>query len=239
MNRGYPYIFGMVPSAEEHDYKTVQMEGTPVQLRKIPKEEVSLIVGDVPAMALAPTEENARAHKEALEMVMEEETVAPMNFGTVLADDQEAERLLEAVYETVRDTFPKIENKIEVAVQISLTDDAFKQLFAGKSRKGRRHYKAQLELGEKVKAMVDRYRQEQQPAIARKLAPLSESSMMKEPVTEKMIFHGVFLVDKENEAAFDEAVNELYESWQGAATFNYSGPWPAYHFIEMRFAAKG
>ncbi|MDY0394608.1 GvpL/GvpF family gas vesicle protein [Virgibacillus halophilus] len=47
-----------------------------------------------------------------------------------------------------------------------------------------------------------------------------------------------FLVDKENETAFDDAVNKAYEKWQDKVGFQYTGPWPAYNFINIRLTVE-
>ncbi|PSL47082.1 gas vesicle protein GvpL/GvpF [Salsuginibacillus halophilus] len=236
MSETFVYIFGVARKNEHRTAQKVMMEGEPRSLRAVNEGDLDFIVTDVSEETLPPIEANVRGHKEALEAIMTEETVAPMSFGTILGDEQEARRLLQAIYDPVSEAMPKIDNKIEVTVQINLTEEAFKSLFAHKKKKPR-SYKGQLALGEEAKAVMDRYRTKHQESIGKPLGDLSASSILKEPSTERTLFEGVFLIDREDEAAFDEAVNDLYSVWKEQTDFVYTGPWPAYSFVDMRFAA--
>ena len=54
-----------------------------------------------------------------------------------------------------------------------------------------------------------------------------------------MLLNAAFLIDKDQEAEFDQLVNDLYETCSEKVEFQYSGPWPAYNFINIRLKMEG
>ena len=54
-----------------------------------------------------------------------------------------------------------------------------------------------------------------------------------------MLLNAAFLVDEENDQAFDDLVNKLYEKWEDKVEFKYTGPWAAYNFVNIRLNIEG
>jgi hypothetical protein len=71
------------------------------------------------------------------------------------------------------------------------------------------------------------------------LKELAEASKANDPIGEKMLLNASFLVDRDKEAAFDQKVNEMYDKWEDKVEFSYSGPWPAYNFVNIRLKVEG
>ena len=46
-------------------------------------------------------------------------------------------------------------------------------------------------------------------------------------------------MDGEKEEAFDQKVNDLFEVWKDKVEFKYTGPWPAYNFVNIILRIEG
>lgn len=55
----------------------------------------------------------------------------------------------------------------------------------------------------------------------------------------KILLNAAYLVDGEKEEAFDGMVNDLFEVWKDKVEFKYTGPWPAYNFVNIILRIEG
>ena len=53
------------------------------------------------------------------------------------------------------------------------------------------------------------------------------------PIGDRMILNAAFLVNRQDEHAFDERVKRLGTRYD-KLTFKYTGPWPPYNFVNIR-----
>jgi hypothetical protein len=49
-----------------------------------------------------------------------------------------------------------------------------------------------------------------------------------------MILNAAFLVGREREKEFDEAVKGISRKYEDLLTFKYTGPWPPYNFVNIK-----
>jgi len=54
------------------------------------------------------------------------------------------------------------------------------------------------------------------------------------PIGDKMILNAAFLLQREREAEFDDAVNRIARKFGERLNFKYTGPWPPYNFVNIR-----
>jgi hypothetical protein len=62
---------------------------------------------------------------------------------------------------------------------------------------------------------------------------VSVASRSNKPIGDKMIMNAAFLVGRDKEGAFDARVKKIGEQFD-SLTFKYTGPWPAYNFVNIR-----
>ena len=55
-----------------------------------------------------------------------------------------------------------------------------------------------------------------------------------QPIGDKMIMNAAFLVERDREPEFDEAVNTIAKKYGQRLKFKYTGPWPPYNFVNIR-----
>jgi hypothetical protein len=53
-----------------------------------------------------------------------------------------------------------------------------------------------------------------------------------------MLLNTAFLIDRDDEQLFDKKINQLHYKWKDKVDFKYSGPWPAYNFINIKLKVE-
>lgn len=69
-------------------------------------------------------------------------------------------------------------------------------------------------------------------AVGDELDSLAEEVDRGDRFSDRLVLNRSFLVDRDGREAFDEAVGRLEERFDGV-TFQYSGPWAPYSFVEV------
>jgi hypothetical protein len=66
------------------------------------------------------------------------------------------------------------------------------------------------------------------------LKPAAVASRSNKPIGERMILNAAFLVERDREKNFDDAVKEISRKYEALLTFKYTGPWPPYNFVNIK-----
>lgn len=240
------YLFCVYQGEQDAEYGEATMSGVSSKVRTITHNGLSMVAADLPVKIYAPKKDDLLAHQEVINQVMKEHSVIPMSYGTVLSSEEDVKLLMEKIEPQLKETFPKIENKIEVGLKVIAKKDWLAervhkdpQLNKLNQVTAKDSYYRQIEAGEKAKNFIHSLRTEYETKLASPLEKLSVSTKLNEPVSERMLMNASFLIEKSMEEEFDKKVNELYEELSDQVDFNYSGPWPAYNFIELKFKAEG
>ena len=85
--------------------------------------------------------------------------------------------------------------------------------------------------GRFVKVTVDANNARYDTAMLKSAAVASRSN---KPIGDRMIMNAAFLVDRQQERAFDELVKAVSRKYEGLLTFKYTGPWPPYNFVNIK-----
>src|SRR5438046_9375939 len=66
-----------------------------------------------------------------------------------------------------------------------------------------------------------------------RLRDVSVASRVNRAIGDKMIMNAAFLVQREQESAFDRRIKDIASVYD-KLTFKYTGPWPPYNFVNIR-----
>jgi Gas vesicle synthesis protein GvpL/GvpF len=189
-------------------------------------------------------------HQGTVSQVMKQnQTVIPVSFGNVFKSKEDVAVLLENLYPQFEKLFPAIKGKIELGLkvigkkewleaQVSENEKLgnLTRSIEGKSEAA--SYYERIKLGGIAQKIVQSLQREVEQEIFEPLKKLAEASKANDPIGEKMLLNAAFLIDREKEAEFDQKINEAYEKWKDKVDFNYSGPWPAYNFVNIRLTVE-
>lgn len=244
------YMVCGVQSTEDNDFGSVEVEGTPAELFTIDFKDASIVAMEVPMKIYSPSRDNLMMHQNAVSKVMEKnDTVIPVSFGNVFHSKEDVKVILENLYPQFEKLFPEIKGKIELGLKVVAKQDWLEkqaaddpQLSKMKAQMGGKSeaasYYDRIEIGGAAQKFFEALRAEVEESILEPLKEVAVSVRINDPINEKMLMNAAFLVDKDKEEAFDKKVNDVHEEWEDKADFNYSGPWPAYNFVNIKLKVE-
>ncbi len=155
----------------------------------------------------------------------------PLKFGFTASSQQDVEKVLEQAYIQLRTYLDKLKGTMELVIQVSwelpkilqtIIKDDPELANADPVQTGRLLFEA-AEL--KKRNFVT--------AIHNHLSPCSKDYSDAPLKTDTMIFNRSYLVEKDKESLFDDAVDLAATEFEELLTFRYIGPLPAYSFVNI------
>lgn len=244
------YIFCGIQTEDQKDFGEMEMDGEIRKLYPITFKDAAFIATDVPMKIYHPNKDNLLMHQQAISLVMKQsDTVIPVSFGNVFHSKEDVRMLLEKLYLQFQQLFPMIKGKIEVGLKLvgkkEYLDKKVKEsssignmAAATKGKSKAASYYERIELGGAVQKLFENLQNELKQEIYNPLKELAEAAKANDPISEKMLLNGSFLIDRDKEKLFDQKVNELHDKWKDKLKFQYSGPWPAYNFVNIRLTVE-
>ncbi|SFF67065.1 Gas vesicle synthesis protein GvpL/GvpF [Halobacillus alkaliphilus] len=244
------YVFCCIQTNEEKNFGTIEFEGEERSIFTIHYKDAAMVATEAPVKIYTPKKDHLMTHQNVISRVMESEpSVVPISFGNVFQTREDTEVLLENLYPQLARLFPEVENKIEIGLkvvgkkewlenEVNKNNKVMKQKETVSRKSEDAGYFDRIKLGEMAQDFFNNLKAEIEKDIHTPLVRLSESSKSNDTVGEKMLLNGAYLIDRDNEQAFDEKVNELHERWKDRVEFKYTGPWPAYNFINIKLKVE-
>ncbi len=245
------YLFCGIQTEQDGDsFGTVEIEGTEREIFIIGYKDAAMVVAEVPMKIYHPNRDNLMFHQNTVSKVMEQNnTVIPISFGNVFKTRDDVKVLLENLYPQFEKLFPEIKGKIEVGLKVigkkawlenkvNENPEAVKKAAAVKGKSEAASYYERIQLGGMAQKMVQEIQGDIKTEIFAPLEKTAEAAKANESLSETMLLNASFLVDRDKEELFDEKVNEAHEKWKDRVDFKYTGPWPAYNFINIRLTVE-
>lgn len=244
------YLYCIIRCSEECSFKEAAPIGdAPGIVHTIPYNSLSAVVSESAVTEYDSTRANMLAHERVQEMVMREFTILPVRFGTVAQSESAIEnirRLLQRRHQEFDQLLSDMEGKIELGLKALWRDEKaileevlaqneslrkLRDSLIGKPPQAS-HYD-RIHLGEMVKEALDRKRDSEAITILAPLRQLARNSVENKVIVDRMIINAAFLVDRDREAEFDQAVRKLDENLGHRVTFKYIGAVPPYNFVNI------
>jgi CRP-like cAMP-binding protein len=208
--------------------------------------DVAAIVSDVPAGELRAGREELIAHAEVLARALGGSVVLPMRFGVVMDDDETVrEELLVAFHDDLLAQLEQLDGKVELRLRASYDEATMlkgivsaqpaiaRRSEALRHRPAEATYYERIELGQMVAEALESKRERDTAELLESLEPLAVAVQLDEPEHERVAAHISFLVERREIPRFDDAVDKLGRRHAGRMSFKYTGPLPAYSFVEL------
>lgn len=244
------YIFCGIQLETDDEFGPIELEGEIRESFTIRYKDAAMVAAEVPMKIYHPNKENLLMHQTMVSNVMtRNDTVIPISFGNVFKSKADVKVLLENLYPQFEKLFPAIKGKIELGLKVigqkewlesrvnkNPEVEQMAKTVRGKSEAA--GYYDRIKLGGATQSIFAELKNEIQAGIYTPLEEIAESAKSNEPQGEKMLLNAAFLIDREKEAEFDELVNKQHEKWKDKVDFKYSGPWPAYNFVNIRLTVE-
>lgn len=191
------------------------------------------------SMATA-TRESMSRYTEVLCQVIKHTTVVPLRFGTLFDREEEICKVLKKEKKSYLKFLTNLDNKIEVELKVWWKKESFQETMMKNKRLGRWRKALErgegqgydvVEFGKAIMEVADYERKKVEKSFLATLRPLAAEWLVKDPMDEFQAFDGVYLVERQKEGDFDQAVGVLYEKYSATMIFKYTGPWAPHHFV--------
>jgi hypothetical protein len=216
-------------------------------VRTISYEDLVAVVSTSPNIRYTLRREFLEGHERVVEEAMRYSDVLPVTFGTVAYNDEQVRnQLLARRFEELHDYLEYVRHRVELGLRVHWNQDvAFAEVVAEDEeirilRDSVTHghpdatYYDRIELGKRAEEALADKRAQEADAIMDLLEPLAVEARVNKELTEMMVLNAAFLVDRENEAEFDERVRSIGEAEAGRLHLQYVGPVPPYNFVNIR-----
>jgi hypothetical protein len=240
------YVYCIIEADEPRTFGLIGIGGRGDEVHTVHFEGLAAVVSDTPVVVYDPTRENALTHEHVNETVMKEFTVIPMSFGAIFRTEGDVREFIKDTADALRDVLHKMKDKIEFGLKVNWDPDVAVKEVEEQSEEVRRlkeeivsnrlasTYFARMQLGR----LVEQALAEKQDGYVREIYDLlrdcAVASRHNKPIGDKMILNAAFLVERDKQAEFDQAVQDIAHRYEGRLRFNYTGPWPPYNFVNIR-----
>lgn len=188
-----------------------------------------------------PTVAGVRHYNKCLCHLIRSNTIIPLRFGTVFNTEDEIHDVLrknKKKYLKLLDTFNRA---FEVELKVYWEKETFQSTILSHKRLARWKHALErgdgrgydlVEFGRAVQETADQERKRIVKTATALLNPLARKIIQKDCTSELEAFYGIYLIERDKEEQFDEAVGQLASDLGTGFHFKYTGPWPVHHFIE-------
>ena len=203
-------------------------------LEKVVHRDIAAVVGDCDGASLSNSADEIWRHEEVIEALMEERTVLPARFGTLVPSRDHVGDILRRTYDALVDDLARVRGRVEIGVRFLSAHEeadardrscdepagtgpgaAFLRARLARARSLRNSRQAE------VRAIIEAYEQ---------LARHADASRLDREPSERYGIGAAFLVPRERVASFQSFIAGVANANAGLALL-CTGPWPPYSFV--------
>ena len=238
------YVYCIIRATQPLKFGAIGMDEQWPDVYTINYKDMAAVVSDVPIAPLDSTRENVLAHERVNETVMRDHTVIPMSFGTIFKTREDILELLRSAYEAFADVLNKMQDKLEFGLKVLWDRDEIVRVIEQEdedihrlkseisSQKGSTYF-ARMQYGRLIDAALQQRSERYVAEFLQRLRDVSVASRVNRAIGDKMIMNAAFLVQRDQEQAFDRRIKDIASHFD-KLTFKYTGPWPPYNFVNIR-----
>ncbi len=240
------YIYAIAAIAEERRFGPIGIGGEGSDTFTICYQDIGAVLSPSAIREYPITRGNTLAHQKVMETVMSQYPMLPVRFGTV-ADgiDVIRDKVLRSRYDELKDLLEYHRDKVELGLkalwpqmeavfsEIIEENREIKRLKQRLMLRRGGYQRDQVKLGEMVKKALEAKKGREAKEILNPLKGLSVAHRANPVFGDQMTTNSAFLVKKDQEKDFDEAVDTLSDRYNGRMKLKYVGPVPPCNFVEI------
>jgi len=240
------YIYAIVEANEDRNFGPIGIGGRNDQVYTVCYQDIGAVISPSPIVKYPVSRVNTMAHQKAMEEVMKYYPMLPVRFGTIgEGTELIKEKVLKARYDEFKELLGYMQDKTELGLKTLWTNmgavfreilDENRDIRILRDRlisKGARAQQEQVRLGEMAKKALDTKKVREEKTILKGLKGLWVDHKVNNVFGDQMVTNIAFLVKKDQEKDFDEAVDKLTATYNGKMRFKYVGPVPPCNFVEI------
>lgn len=236
------YVYGVLPADELGSLPEKGVQG--VAVRAVQHEDLVALTSELKEDSLAAARE-VRGHWRVLDEASKNATVLPTRFGTVLESDEAVRhQLLAPNRERLTELMRYVAGRVQLNVKGDYDEPTLIASIAQRSPQilalrdklralpAEAAYYDRIRLGELVATEVERRREADTQRALDLLGPHAVDSRQEQPPLPQCAYKLAFLVERDQQARFTAAVNQLVAACGEDIEIRYVGPLPPYSFAE-------
>lgn len=232
----YQNIFCIVAADQLLDLTSVDMP-----LAIIAHNSLQAVVSETQKARARPSRANILKHQAVNELVMAQvDAVLPMRFGTI-ADSEEAliTKVLAAEAEPLLQFLDSVRNKHEVSASVKWPEERLLEEVRRRmpewvtEAEQAQDINSKINLGKKIEALTITIHDELTQKLLEAVGPHIADHRLNERRDATESVNAAFLVDNDQQIAFEAAVERFSTMYPDDAVFKIVSPLPAYSFVEL------
>lgn len=246
MTKDGHYIYAIAAIQEEKSFGPIGIGDEDADVFTICHKDIGAVLSPSPIKEYPITRSNTLAHQKVMERIMATYSMLPVRFGTIAEGvEMIREKLLKDRYLEFKDLLGYHRDKVELGLKALWPemDAVFEEITQHNrdinrlkqrlmSRRGGTQ-RDQVKLGEMVKKALDNKKRAVESEILQQLKGLWVDHKSNQLFGDQMITNSAFLVKKDQEKSFDQAVDILNDRYDGQMKLKYVGPVPPCNFVEI------
>lgn len=226
------YLYGIVRGDGGWEPAVAGLGTSPV--RAVREGGLAALVSDAGGLRVVPTRAHLLMHQRVTEAVLREHTLVPVAFGTVLPSEARVRELLRVARAPLTRALSALEGRVELGLKVLCHGDALtRRLQEETPGLARGDDEPEEDHEQRLEVALRECTTRDLNGLRAGLCPLAEATHEAPPLGERMILNAAFLVDRTRVAAFEARLQSLVARLD-AYTFRFTGPWPAYSFVDVR-----
>jgi hypothetical protein len=248
MSTAGSYLYGFTDRRYQAEPELRGLAGAP--LHALTYGDVSAIVSPHPVQRLAPSRRNLEPHHRIVRHISSVATLVPAAFGHISGTDADLLAVIRENYDDIRRAILRLDRKCEMSVKLSWSVKNIFLYFVQRDPELRemrdRAYghrapsmQEKLEIGGRFEALLKRDRDRCTDALVHALSGAAVEVAPSPARHEKGVSDIAVLVERAGIAELEAAVGRAATLFDQNFKLEYSGPWPAYSFVQLRLQAAG
>jgi len=240
------YMYCLIRCAEPQQFSTLGIGERGDAVYTVGAMGLAAVVSDSPKVAYDSSRRNLMAHTLVLEEVMQSHTILPVRFDTVAPSAAAIqEQVLTRRFHELDRRFNEMDSHVEMGIKAFWYEDViFAEVVAENlpirrlrdslvGTQAEKTYYERIRLGELIEQAMWKKREEDSTRIIDRLRPLIHKIEINKVVSDRMVLNTAFLIEREREPDFDQAVQQLDAEMSKRMMFKYVGPVPPYNFVNI------
>ncbi len=247
-------MYCIIESNQPASFGPLGIGGRGDELYSLAFNNIAAVISNSPIKEYPVSRENLIPHERAIEEVMKTHTVLPVRFCTIAEDEEKVKKILEKEHDRFLNLLKDIEGKKELGLKAIFSakggpasggkEDIYKDILkkyedirALKEKVAalppEKTYYQRMQIGKMVETALEKEKEIYKEEILNTLSPLAVEVKTNNTYGERMIINAAFLVEKRNEAKFDQKVNKLDKKYSPKIKFKYVGTLPPFNFVNL------
>lgn len=239
------YLYAIVPADLMLAEDLCGIDDQPVVL--ITHQALAVAASPTSRTQIRPERAQLAAHHAVLKALMAEATVLPMAFGTIAQSMDDIRQFIGEEAESLIRQLARVQGTYEIGLRARLVvPDVMTYLVAavpalrasrdaafGGGRSPTHHER--IALGTQVDRELERLRERHVAQLLPALMPMCVDICRNPPRDIAELLNLACLVRRQDQQAFERALEDCAEAFDDCITFELSGPWAPHHFCHVEF----